>query len=480
MPEEKIKSAPSELAAKSRERFYVIDKMTAARNAIQRGCGDLMGNREKVDKFRESNLQRAREAYLELQKAQKRILNALGDAQLALRETEQDALADDAGKLFQGLSRFNLMSRNYPAVCKVLLDFAGKLPESQDTVNAAVIGRLMNQVRMGYYPTDPANIDLILRGIRFPEGKVTNVFDPCCGCGKALRQIATGHNCFAYGVELDEYRAEEAQSRLHRVGVGSFFHSRISAEAFHLMFLNPPYISVVSENGSRTRHEKRFLVETIGKLMPGGVLIFVIPYYRLTADLCKILADNYEQLNVWRFTEPEFSRFRQVAVIGIRKRRSEDLETAAELERLSHEPQSIPLITEIEEGFYDVPSASKKVEVFKGELFNEKELERQLAHSDSFKRLMNARSELDRAKKQPLLPLSIGQIGLVGGSGLINGLVDCDTPHIIKGRIIKVRSVEREEQFSDRGQHMGAQVKEVVSNKMVFNILTAQGFKALA
>ena len=214
--------------------------------------------------------------------------------------------------------------------------------------------------------------------------------------------------------------------------------------------------------------------------MPGGVLIFVIPYYRLTADLCKILADNYEQLGVWRFTEPEFSRFRQVAVIGIRKRRSEDPETAAELEHFSHEPQSIPLITEIEEGFYDVPSASKKVEVFKGELFNEKELERQLAHSDSFKRLMNARSELDRAKKQPLLPLSIGQIGLVGGSGLINGLVDCDTPHIIKGRIIKVRSVEREEQFSDRGQHMGAQVKEVVSNKMVFNILTAQGFKALA
>ena len=190
MPEEKIKSAPTELVAKSKERFYVIDKMTAARNAIQRGCGDLVSNREKVDKFRESNLQRAREAYLELQKAQKRILNALGDAQLALRETEQDALADDAGKLFQGLSRFNLMSRNYPAVCKVLLDFAGKLPESQDTVNAAVIGRLMNQVRMGYYPTAPGNIDLILRGIRFPEGKVTNVFDPCCGCGKALRQIA--------------------------------------------------------------------------------------------------------------------------------------------------------------------------------------------------------------------------------------------------------------------------------------------------
>ena len=468
-----------EISAKSTERFYVIEKMTAARNAIQRGCGDLMSNREKVSKFRESNLQRAQDAYLELQKARKRILAALDDAQLAFRETEQDALANSAGKLAQGLSGFNLMSRNYQPACKALLDFAAKLPESQDTVNAAVIGRLMNQVRMGYYPTDPDNIDLILRGIRFPEGKTTNVFDPCCGCGKALRQIANGHNCFAYGVELDEYRAEEAQSRLHRVGVGSFFHSRISAEAFHLMFLNPPYISVVSESGSRTRHEKRFLVETISKLMLSGVLIFVIPYYRLTTDLCKILADNYEQLGVWRFTDKEFARFKQVAVIGIRKRRSEDPETAAELERLSHDPQAIPLITEIEEGRYDVPLASKKVEVFKGELFNEKELERQLSHSDSFQRLMNARSELDRAQKQHLLPLSIGQIGLVGGSGLINGLVDCETPHIIKGRIIKVRSVEREEQFSDRGMHMGAQVKEVISNKMVFNVLTPRGFKAL-
>ena len=118
--------------------------------------------------------------------------------------------------------------------------------------------------------------------------------------------------------------------------------------------------------------------------------------------------------------------------------------------------------------------------MFKGEKFNEKELERQLAASDSFRRLMNARSELDSAEKRPLLPLSIGQIGLVGGSGLINGLIDCDTPHIIKGRIIKVCNVEREAKFNGRGDLTGAEIKEVISNKMVFNVLTSQGFKALA
>lgn len=89
----------------------------------------------------------------------------------------------------------------------------------------------------------------MLRGIRFPDGVTTNLFDPCCGCGKALRQLAQGNNCYAYGVELDESRAEEAQTRLHRVGFGSFFYSRISHEAFHLLFLNPPYLSVINESG---------------------------------------------------------------------------------------------------------------------------------------------------------------------------------------------------------------------------------------
>lgn len=260
------------------ERSYVLEQLMGDRAAILKDCAELKANRSKIDKYRETNLPRAQDAYLELQKAQKRILEALRDAQHSLLEMEEDATASMAGKLYQGFSGFNLMSRSYAPVCKVLTDFANQLPASQDNVNAQVIGRLMNNVRMGYYPTAPENISHILRGIQFPAGVTTNVFDPCCGCGKALRQIADGHNCYAYGIELDELRAEEAQNRLHRVGIGSYFYSRISREAFHLMFLNPPYLSVLREGGGKTRYEKRFLIETIERLMFGGVLIYVIPY----------------------------------------------------------------------------------------------------------------------------------------------------------------------------------------------------------
>ncbi|MCD8375204.1 MAG: hypothetical protein LUC20_08970 [Oscillospiraceae bacterium] len=62
---------------------------------------------------------------------------------------------------------------------------------------------------------------------------------------------------------------------------------------------------------------------------------------------------------------------------------------------------------------------------------------------------------------------------------MINGLIECDTPHVIKGRVIKVKKVDREEKFNGQGVHMSAEVKEVISNKMVFNILTPDGFKSL-
>lgn len=141
-------------------------------------------------------------------------------------------------------------------------------------------------------------------------------------------------------------------------------------------------------------------------------------------------------------------------------------------------PDSIPNLEEIQEGRYELPSVPLEVRTFKGEKFNKKELEQQLRRSASFTQMM-ARSELDKGAKRPLLPLSISQIGLIGGSGMINGLIECDSPHIIKGRIIKIKRLETEEKFSARGKHMGSEVRETISNKMVFNVLTPKGFKAL-
>lgn len=459
------------------QRYYAAENLRIAQSRIMELSQRLVVQRVQVENYRASDLTAARDTYSQLQQTRNDLVSVLADVRLLLMEVEETQLAAMAGQLQTGLRGFSLMSNTYRPVYDVLRDFAGKLPV-EGKANAAVIGRLMNNVKMGYYPTDPDNICLILRGIRFPEGVTTNLLDPCCGCGKALRQIAQGNNCYAYGVELDESRAEEAQTRLHRVGFGSYFYSRISHEAFHLLFLNPPYLSVLNESGGRARHEKKFLIESLHHLVYGGLLVYVIPYYRLTLDICRILCDNFDDLTVWRFTDGEFKKFKQVAVLGIRKRRDMEPSDAFWLEQYTVDPAAIPSLTELPEDRYVLPAQPLEVSVFKGEKFNQKELEQQLRRSGSFSQMM-ARSELDGGVKHPLLPLSIGQIGLIGGSGMINGLIECDSPHVIKGRIVKVVSTEVEDQFTSSGNHYGAIERQVISNKMIFNILTPQGFRAL-
>lgn len=456
---------------------YALDQLAQLQAQIMQSAQGMVVQRARIEKYRQSDLTAARDTYTELERIRAHLVERLTGSQLFLLEMEEYPLASAADQLRRGLAGFQLMSTGYKPVYEALAKFTASFPTGQKT-NAAIVGRLMNNIKLGYYPTDPDNISLLLRGIHFPEGITTNLFDPCCGCGKALRQLAQGNNCYAYGVELDESRAEEAQARLHRVGFGSFFHSRISHEAFHLLFLNPPYLSVINENGGRSRHEKRFLIESIPTLMYGGLLIYVIPYYRLTSDICRILVDNFDELTVWRFTDSEFKKFKQAAVLGIRKKRDTELSDTLWLEQLACSPAKIPPLTQLPESRYALPAQPMTVNTFKGERFNQKELEQQLRRSDSFAQMM-ARSELDSGVKHPLLPLSISQIGLIGGSGMINGLIECDTPHIIKGRIIKVVRMESEEKFNYRGDHMGSEITETISNKMIFNVLTPNGFKAL-
>ena len=77
-------------------------------------------------------------------------------------------------------------------------------------------------------------------------------------------------------------------------------------------------------------------------------------------------------------------------------------------------------------------------------------------------------SRLENRTRNPLLPLNLSQIGLVGASGLMNGLVDCEHPHVIKGRIVR----EKKQKNIPTDREGVTQISEVESNKIIFNILT--------
>ena len=434
--------------------------------------------RERIDKLLSVNKEKARIYYDELVKQHDKLLEVIASLRPALIEMELNTEADYSSKLHNAVKSFSVMTPDYSRFTAGLNEFLARLPgddaegDEEKKTNASIIGRLMNFVRMGYYPTELAQIEHIERGITFPEGITTNLLDPCCGCGIALRSLATGNNCMTYGVELDEMRAEEAQERLHRVGVGSFFHSAVSHEAFHLLFLNPPYISVIKEGGGSSRSEKMFLVDAMQNLMMEGLLVYIIPYYRITADIARILCDNFTDLSVYKFTGKEFDRFRQVAIFGLRRKKSDGSGQVETFLNTVVTADMIPELSELPQRRYPLPAIPLSVNVFKGAVFNELELQRQLRASKSIAKLME-KSALDNQEKRPLLPLNVGQIGLIAGSGMINGLAECETPHIIKGRIVKQvqRSVDESDTITT--------LTETHTNKMILNILTPHGFISL-
>ena len=470
-----------EMSPELTQNLYVLEQLEKARRGIAQMREDMPACRSKIQKLLNSNkLTEAKDWHIFLCIQKEKLLEHLETCRLSLQELELYDLSDFTVKLARAVTGFSVMTPDYGKFSASIGHYLQQLPSRETiTTNVSVLGRLMNHVRMGYYPTDLEHVKMMVNGIAFPPGITTNLLDPCCGCGSALRTLAMGNNCFTYGVELDQSRAEEAQSRLHRVAMGSFFYSRISHEAFHILFLNPPYLSVLGEGGTKARHEKRFLAEGLEKLVLGGLLIYIVPYYRITSDIARILCDNFEDLSVYRFTEKEFQRFKQVVVFGKRRPKGRGASLVSALMAACSNKDRIPLLTELPQGRYALPAVSTKVSVFKGTVFNQLELARQLAASNSIAKRLE-RNQLDSMQRRPLLPLNIGQVGLIGGSGLMNGLVSCDTPHIIKGRITKETLVEVVAVEKDKyGNQLRREESETVTNKLTFNILSPTGFQSL-
>ena len=133
------------------QRYYASESLRTAQARLMELSQQLAVQRAQVERCRARDIHEARDAYAALQQTRQELVGILSDARFLLLEVEAEELAAAAGQLQTGLAGFNLMSRAYRPVYDVLRTFAGRLPV-EGTASAAVIGRLMNNVRLGYYP----------------------------------------------------------------------------------------------------------------------------------------------------------------------------------------------------------------------------------------------------------------------------------------------------------------------------------------
>jgi hypothetical protein len=183
--------------------------------------------------------------------------------------------------------------------------------------------RIEGQSKMGYFPTPETHLPLIASWLKLAAGDNIRLLDPCCGKGEALGFVARNlGKSTSYGIELSYSRAEEAAHVLDFVLETGFENAILTDETFSLLFLNPPYDGETTTGGGE-RLEARFLLSATPLLCQDGILVYIIPESRIDDGhnnaIARHLAGWYTDLRCFRFTEPDYSVFRQVVIFGRKK-----------------------------------------------------------------------------------------------------------------------------------------------------------------
>lgn len=293
------------------------------------------------------------------------------------------------------------------------------------------------RLKMGYYPL-PESEGVKLRTL-LTYTQTASVIDPCVGQGAALHLITSDAPVRRYGIELDAERARIAGASGIETIQGNTFDAITKPESFSLLYLNPPYDSEIGSISNR-RMEAVFLEHTYRWLVMEGVLLFVIPFERLH-DCAGVLSSHFNELTVYRMTDPESVQYRQVAVLGVRH----DVRGAA-LEKNKRQIQKIGLygsfqqVPELQQGVcqpYSVPQSGEAALTYRGLPYDL--LEDLLPHSQAWKQVAPLLLPNDDvATGRPITPLHGGHVGLLCTAGLLNGVFgEGNDKHIARWRSVK-------------------------------------------
>src|ERR1019366_2794943 len=177
------------------------------------------------------------------------------------------------------------------------------------------MARSFAKLKMGFYPL-PESEAIKLRELLSFTGPAS-IVDPCVGQGTAFNLLTQGADVHRFGVELDAERALMASANGIETIQGNAFDAVAKPESFSLLYLNPPYDSEIGSVANR-RMEAVFLEHTYRWRAMEGVLILVIPFERLH-DCVGILSSHFASLAVFRMTDPDSVKYRQIAVLGLRR-----------------------------------------------------------------------------------------------------------------------------------------------------------------
>ncbi|MDY6990200.1 MAG: DUF6094 domain-containing protein [Thermodesulfobacteriota bacterium] len=288
--------------------------------------------------------------------------------------------------------------------------------------------RLAAQAKMGYYPTPENVIPIITKYLRRQREGLIRILDPCAGEGTAVQAIGSHLNAETFGIEIDLERGSKAKDILTRCLVTDYQNTRISHNSFSVLYLNPPYDWAVcdDETEKSERYERAFLRDCRSYLCSGGILVYLIPQNRLDGHIARMLSYRFEQVSVFRFPEAEYRAFKQLAILGVLKRRPDkDDSMAGYLKQCGQLQAVVSYLRKDPPHIYNVPIApTKGTFIFRSKEIDPEELALEIEQHGVFFQIENMTTPLRMVEKiKPVMPLRYGHLAQILAGGFMNGIV---------------------------------------------------------
>ena len=303
------------------------------------------------------------------------------------------------------------------------------------------------KTKLGFFPLPTQEAERLRSCLTFDSE--FSALDACVGDGAAFTCLLKNTPARRYGIEIDANRAEQARNLGIETVQANSMDVRCPAESLSLLYLNPLYDLEVSPTNNQ-RLELVFLEHTYRWLKLTGVLVFVIPQPQLK-PCARILSEHFTELRVFQFTESACVQYKQIAVVGIRRKRQQYLgdsalvESVRWLEMLALKPE-LPILTDRPITLYGVPSSGPVSLTNTGIPLDE--VEDLLLESAAYRQA--SRILLPKARDvhgRPLTPLHGGHVGLLCTAGMLNGVFgEGEDRHIAHWRSVKFTDHWEEEE----------------------------------
>lgn len=329
----------------------------------------------------------------------------------------------------------------------------------------------------GVKQIDDAFLSMLGRRFLLNKPRKVNVFNPYATCS-SMRWIKSSlENVTTYAANVPETKYSMTKEVFDKVALGNMSGGVISNNAFDIMFLQPKITLTKTSERNIAREEKDNLRDCIKYLRPGGYLVYVIPYFKFYKDICISLSKYFSNIQVRKFTSTAFDESGSVILTAKRNsldnNKDVDLESYKKLRNINN-IKSIDDILDKEFEEMVLPEDYSQVKMFRGSILSNIELSEMLSNSNC-KQQFFKKQEVERLSeypKNPLLPFSTGQLGLVLTSGCLDGIVDEGNGyfHVVKGRVVKKTDENRDLVSANE-----MELTETTSNRVEINILLPNG-----